>query len=238
MSKRILTWLTHTPLLTGIRSRIGRQVTALIEARRGTVTYFTEPDRIPVLELVRNVKQETRLLLHDVEGIQIYDAVRATHKIKGDIAEVGTYRGGSTKIIAEAAQGKRIHTFDTFEGLPEVGTHDAERFHAGQYVALEEAVRAYLAPYPSVQIYRGLFPDSAGPIKKLTFSFVHLDVDLYEGTKEGLTFFYPRLQAGGILISHDYSNAEGVRRAFDEFFADKPETVVMLSGSQCLVTKL
>jgi len=43
---------------------------------------------------------------------------------------------------------------------------------------------------------------------------------------------------GGILISHDYQSAAGVDRAFQEFFAGKPETVVSLSGFQCLVTKL
>ena len=52
------------------------------------------------------------------------------------------------------------------------------------------------------------------------FSFVHLDVDLYQSTKDGLAWFYPRLNRGGILISHDYSNADGVRKAFDEFFAE------------------
>ena len=69
-------------------------------------------------------------------------------------------------------------------------------------------------------------------------SFPDLDVDLYESTLEGLKFFYPRMSRGAILISHDYQSATGVDRAFSEFFSDKPESVVSLSGYQCLVTKL
>ena len=61
---------------------------------------------------------------------------------------------------------------------------------------------------------------------------------LYEGTLDCLRFFYPRMVAGGVIISHDYSILTGVKRAFDEFFADKPEGVVELPTTQCMVVKL
>jgi hypothetical protein len=41
-----------------------------------------------------------------------------------------------------------------------------------------------------------------------------------------------------MLISHDYRDAEGVKRAFSEYFADKPECLVELTGSQVLFVKL
>jgi hypothetical protein len=42
------------------------------------------------------------------------------------------------------------------------------------------------------------------------------------------------------LISHDYANltAPGVKKAFAEFFDDKPETVIPLWDTQCVVTKM
>ena len=40
----------------------------------------------------------------------------------------------------------------------------------------------------------------------------------------------------GILISHDY-HAQGVRRAFDEFFKSKPEKIIELPVSQCMIIK-
>ena len=42
----------------------------------------------------------------------------------------------------------------------------------------------------------------------------------------------------GIIISHDYNIAPGVRKAFDEFFKNRPEPIIELSGSQCLIVKL
>ena len=69
--------------------------------------------------------------------------------------------------------------------------------------------------------------------------FVHLDLDIYQSTLDALGFFYPRLTKGGILISHDYRrlSAPGVKKAFQEFFANKVEPVVLLWDTQCLIVK-
>ena len=69
------------------------------------------------------------------------------------------------------------------------------------------------------------------------FSFVHMDVDLYESTKSCLDFFYPRMSRGGVIISHDYLGSIGVKTAFDEYFKDKPEPVLEVTDSQCLIVK-
>ncbi len=236
--KGFFEWAAHTPLLVGIRSVVGRVLTRFIEAKHGTALFYDGLDRTELFEHVREIKRETRTLLHDVEAMFIYEVVRSVAKIPGDIAEVGTYRGGSARLMAEASEGKKpIHTFDTFEGLPPLVDFDAKRFSEGQFATSEEAVRDYLKPYPSIHVYKGLFPDTAGPVEDKKFSFVHLDVDIYQSTLNGLKFFYPRMNKGGVIVSHDHSNAEGVRRAFDEFFADKPEAIVSLPGTQCLVVK-
>jgi len=76
-------------------------------------------------------------------------------------------------------------------------------------------------------------------LKYKKFAFVHLDVDLYQSTQDCLEWFYPRMSRGGVIVSHDYLSAtQGVKRVFDEFFADKPEPILELSGSQCLVIKI
>jgi len=53
-----------------------------------------------------------------------------------------------------------------------------------------------------------------------------------------LEYFYPRMIPGGVILSHDYSLLAGVEKAFTEFFADKPEEVIDLPTTQCLVFKL
>jgi hypothetical protein len=49
------------------------------------------------------------------------------------------------------------------------------------------------------------------------------------------------MHKGGVIMSHDYMdyiNVPGVRKAVDEFFEGKQETIIELSGSQCLIVKL
>jgi O-methyltransferase len=126
-----------------------------------------------------------------------------------------------------------------FEGLPDLSSEDNKnRFYMGQYSSSFEDVKNYLKKYQNIYFYKGLFPFSAEPVKNNKFSFVHLDVDLYEATLASLKFFYQRMNKGGIIISHDYIEVPGVRKAFDEFFKDKPEPIIELSGTQCLISKL
>jgi len=94
-----------------------------------------------------------------------------------------------------------------------------------------------LEKYKNVHFYKGLFPATAGSVKDKKFSFINLDVDTYESTLNCLKFFYSRMNRCGVIISHDYISATGVRKAFDEFFKDKPEPIIELSGSQCLIVK-
>jgi hypothetical protein len=61
---------------------------------------------------------------------------------------------------------------------------------------------------------------------------------LYEGTRACLEFFYPRMIPGGIMLSHDYSILSGVRAAFEEFMSDKPEGLIELPTTQCMLTKM
>jgi O-methyltransferase len=89
-----------------------------------------------------------------------------------------------------------------------------------------------------VAFYKGFFPQTAGRPRDAVFSFVHLDVDLYQSTLEGLKFFYPRPSRGGILLSHDYKSSAGVDKAFQDFSQTNRSRVVGLSGYQCLVVKL
>jgi O-methyltransferase len=79
---------------------------------------------------------------------------------------------------------------------------------------------------------------TARPVEYKHFFFVHLDVGTYSSTLSCLEFFYQRMSRGGIVISHDYVTAKGVRKAFDEFFCDKPEPILEITGSQCLFMKL
>ena len=83
-----------------------------------------------------------------------------------------------------------------------------------------------------------ILPATAAPVSDLRFSFVHLDVDLHQSTLDALQFFYPRLSAGAMLLSHDYAEFPAIRRAFDQYFSGTKQPVLELSGNQCLVVKV
>lgn len=208
-----------------------------ISRQRIVVIHYNDKYRSKIIDLINSIKRETEMVLGINEAYSIYMAVAKTKKISGEIAEVGVYRGGSAKLICEAKGEKSLHLFDTFEGIPKIDSIDSSSFYAGQYAASIEDVQNFLKNYEKVYFYKGMFPATSSPIKDKKFCFVHLDVDTHESTLNCLKFFYPRMMQGGIIISHDYINSDGVRRAFDEFFEDKIEPIIELSGSQCLISK-
>jgi O-methyltransferase len=73
-------------------------------------------------------------------------------------------------------------------------------------------------------------------------SLVNLDADLYNPTKKGLEYFYPRLSPGGVIIVHDYNfKWPGIKKAVDEFVSTIPERPVMvpdMEGSVMIVRSL
>ncbi len=249
MATKTIGWLATTKLLQGPRKKFKKVLFDVMYAKYGQLIFVNSmvdikaiynPEILVVKDLVKKIKSETTMLLFDVETFQLSRAVTQTSKIKGEIAEVGVFRGGSAKLICEAKGNKKLHLFDTFEGLPPLSAADnINQFHEKQFSSSFDEVKNYLKDYSNVYFYKGLFPATAAPIANERFSFVHIDVDLYEATLDCLQFFYPRMNKGAILISHDYVIAPGVRKAFDEFFADKPEPIIEIeiSGSQCLVVK-
>ncbi|MDD5092272.1 MAG: macrocin O-methyltransferase [Candidatus Wallbacteria bacterium] len=203
---------------------------------RAVILFHEDDERRQAIDLINAVKQEKSMLLYNSEACQLYTLVRDTAKIPGDIAEVGVFQGASAKLICEAKSERRLLLFDTFAGLPEVTERD-QGFETGQFGALLPEVRKYLAGYSGVEFHPGLFPSSAAPVSDRRFSLVHLDVDLYESTVSCLNFFYPRMNPGGAILSHDYPAAAGVTQAINDFFAPLPEAVIRLSGRQCLIIK-
>jgi len=93
---------------------------------------------------------------------------------------------------------------------------------------------------PFIEYRKGWVPDTFAGLEDRKFCFAHIDLDLYQGVFDCLSFVYPRLSPGGSIVFDDYGFAScpGARRAVDEFFADKPERPLAMKTAQALVTKL
>jgi hypothetical protein len=159
--------------------------------------------------------------------------------IPGDIAELGVYKGDTATLLAGMARklGKRAFFLDTFEGF---SAEDLRGFDAG--VPMEfadtslETVRARIGD-DSVQFVQGFFPGTASQLPQDgQYCLVHIDCDLFAPMMSALEYFYPLMAPGGYIVMHDYSSLfwNGAEKAVDEFFVDKPESIIGLpdaSGS-------
>lgn len=193
------------------------------------------------LDLFDELQRKKVIIQSMCEAYNLWQICPQTAKVPGDIAEVGVYLGGTARLLSQIKGNRRLFLFDTFGGMPEVNAK-FDKVAAGTFgESREEDVKALMAGQSGVHFCKGFFPDSTTqlPADANLFSFVHLDVDIYQSTLDGLKFFYPRLSSGGMIVSHDYRYLQcpGVRQAYDEFFADKPDPVIELWDTQCLVVK-
>jgi O-methyltransferase len=220
----------------GVLERIGIGVVSRVQL----LGLAAHKDRTTI-RLIRQIRRQRRSLILASEAFIVHSLARAAARLPGDLAEVGVYQGGSARLICEVKGDRTLHLFDTFDGLPESTAHDRAIHAANQYACSVESVRGYLAQYPNVHFYPGLFPDSVpqgnSRLSDARFSFAHFDVDLYESTLACLEYFYPRMNPGGVMLLHDYSILAGVERAAKEFLADKPEGLIDLPTTQCMVIK-
>jgi O-methyltransferase len=197
------------------------------------VTHYRHRSRRPrlrtALEILQSIPTGTTVL----ECVELLQIVQSCEKIAGDLAEAGVYKGATAALMLSASQ-KRLHLFDTFEGLPQ----GENQFEKGEWKGSEAVVRRNLMKWTErLEFHPGFFPASTVGLEALRFSFVHLDLDLYESTRASIEWFWSRMNVGGILLSHDYPQSEGVVQAFHEYFDGRNEPIIPLSGNQCIVVK-
>jgi hypothetical protein len=160
--------------------------------------------------------------------------LRLTVAVAGDTAEVGVFQGAMSWLILRANGGQRQHhLFDSFEGLSNPNPVDGDHWAPGALACSEDAVHRNLAEFSGhFKSYKGWVPERFHEVEERRFSFVHIDVDLYEPTHASLAFFYPRMSPGGIIVCDDYNftSCPGASRAVDDFLADMPEKMIGLSA--------
>jgi O-methyltransferase len=181
-------------------------------------------------DLLNAVQSETLL---DRDRLRVILArSRAASKLAGDIAEVGVYRGGTSKLLALANPHKTIHSFDTFTGIANAGADD---LHSNGDFDLGGQIPPALNQ-PNIAVHVGLFPSTAGDGGGGKYCFAHFDGDTYESCRAFIEYFTPRMTAGGAMVFDDYRwhKCPGVERALLEVFA--PDRIEQTGPTQALVT--
>lgn len=170
---------------------------------------------------------------------------RHAASLPGEFAECGVYRGATAYLMSRAlarsgTEGRKVHLFDSFAGLSRPAAEDGAYWSPGDMAVGLDEVRNNLGDHLArIAFYPGLIPERFEEAAAHQFAFVHIDVDLYEPTRDALAFFYERMTGGGIMLCDDYGFAScpGARKAMDEFFAVRPETIIHLPTGQGLVIR-
>jgi len=163
--------------------------------------------------------------------------MRLTRNVQGDTAECGAFEGAGSYLICKSNSAnpdrRRLqHVFDSFEGLSSPAVVDGTHWKKGDLSRSAEAVRENLSEFStSVVLHKGWIPERFGDIADQRFAFVHIDVDLYQPTLDSVSFFYPRMSEGGVILCDDYgfTSCPGATQAIDEYLADKKEKMISLS---------
>ncbi len=167
--------------------------------------------------------------------------VEYAHALAAPKVECGVFQGFSARMtcrilaaLKHGFDGNEYFMIDSFEGLsapvaedsqivtrPD-GNSDRVQTHTAGHFAVDLAtVAARFKDYPRVRFVKGWIPQAFAALPQTSWSFVHIDVDLYEPTLACLEYFMPRLVPGGVIVNDDFSSPyfPGGGKAWAEFFA-------------------
>lgn len=184
----------------------------------------------------------------DIPGIPLprcyglQSAIRSVADVNGDVAECGVRFARSTVSLKLADPREREYfLFDSWEGLAEPTAEDrtnqVKEWHAGDIKSDEAQARANLSQWSGIHFMRGWIPERFPEVADRKFAFVHVDVDLYEATRDTLNFFADRLSPGAVMLCDDYGSLKcpGARKACDEFVAQRGAKLFESMTGQALI---
>jgi len=155
-------------------------------------------------------------------------------QIPGDVVECGVFGGAHAAVMALAlrghwgsigypSNGRRVHLFDSFEGIPAAGEHDTNWTHpAGTSACSLEDVKRNMKQWgidESLLVYHpGWFHETVASMQA-PIALLRLDADLYESTRVCLEHLYPLVSPGGWVIVDDFA-LPGCRKAVDDYMQE------------------
>jgi O-methyltransferase len=180
-------------------------------------------------------------------------------RLPGAQIECGVFNGCSAVACCLARRaadpsftGTGFHLVDSFEGLSQPSANDwfetstlgataaaPPLWPRGGFKSSIDDVRSVFTDFPDVQIHKGWIPQVLKALPDERWSFVHIDVDLYEPTRACLEYFLPRLVSGGVIVCDDYGSLmfPGAARAWDELLISRGIPFVELPTGQSVLVQ-
>ena len=120
--------------------------------------------------------------------------------LSGDFLQFGVFRGHTARILESyILLGRKLHLFDSFEGLLEDWSDT--KFKKGHFSGTADEIFAF-DPSRTV-VHKGWFSGTIGPYKETysnPVSMIHLDADLYSSTIDVLEGLNDQIVLGTILL--------------------------------------
>lgn len=146
----------------------------------------------------------------------------------GCLIEIGSYRGGSALHLSNACPDRRLYVCDAFSSsFSALDPALDRRFASNQFTdnSRAEVERLFTSRGRDAVIIDGFAPASlqAANIEPGPIAFAHVDVDVYQATREILVYLRDRmLPSAGIALDDVHREASGVDRAIAEFTEANP----------------
>ena len=158
---------------------------------------------------------------------------KLTKKVKGDVLEFGVYKGNSlirlitfNKIFNRK---KKVFAFDVFNKFPKGNNRTDEKQRkkfikeGGESSIKKITINQILKKknFKDFKLIEGnvflTIPKFLEKYHKLKFSFINLDLDLYEPSLLVLEKFYPKLSKNGIIMLGNFKHFFGETIAIKQF---------------------
>lgn len=205
--------------------------------------------RSEIAHIVDLVRPYT-MVCRDGVAFTVKQTVAAVHNnIMGDMVECGTWRGGcglAMLLAQREAFGRverKVHFFDSFEGLPPADNRDgpaalkwqASTDHncAASLTELHDTLGRFGFRDTEFAIWPGWFRETLPEFveQHLKIAVLRLDGDWYASTRECLDALEPLVDDRGTVIVDDYYAWDGCCRAVHDYFSsnDLPYRIHSLS---------
>lgn len=177
--------------------------------------------------------------------------------LDGHYYECGVAYGGSARLIALILNDKNslthkiteLHLFDTFQGLPDPSEFDRNNqgtiYHKkgdikSDFGASKKHIEQNISNTDFIEYHIGLIPDTFRDLENHKIAFAHIDVDLYQSYMDCLSFIWPRIVPGGMIlfddVGHD-NDCPGARKAVEKFCHENNIVLKKKSAFQYYIEK-
>lgn len=201
----------------------------------------------PFMDAYEKMKEAT--LVDIYRCYELWKLTEQTSKLKeGAILEVGVWRGGTGALMAKSAElngiTEKIYLCDTFRGVVKTSGQDSAYSDGEHSDATREGVEKLFRDefhLDNYEILEGVFPEETGDqVEKLKFRLCHIDVDVYQSSKDTVEWIWERLVPNGVIVFDDYGyvRTDGITRHVNEMMNDKDKFVLYNLNGHAVIVKL